>query len=119
MLTIPDNAEDRDGWPLWSEPLPPRTGWVSPDGRFSECGWMGHARQAWEITSAMGLDHGQVREQSAHAHLLWHGWARAVRLNRSGGFKFAIVTDGRSLTPAQAAVEAAWMEINAIDFADD
>jgi len=123
-----DDLVDRYGDPLFGEPLPPRCGWLAPDGRFVACIPWEHTEKAYDIATALGLPE-PTGGDGANDVLFREGWVKVARRDRGdhrrlgGRFRFespklafaSRVEALASLTHAQADVEAAWMALDAVD----
>lgn len=128
MSPQPPDFQDRYGDPLFAEPVPPQCGWLSPEGWFAPCRPWQHTERAYDIATALRIEVDDPVE-GASGTLFVKGWVKIARKSRSdlaqfgGRFHFEAPTlafrtrQERSsrLTAAQASVEAAWMELDAIE----
>lgn len=120
MTPIPDDAMTRDGDALFAPSLPPRCGWLSPCGRFVPCIPWGHGESAWEILRAMDVQVHEVMGYESNPFLFRLGWIKVARRSRGdrrregGRFVFETPRVG-TWTPAQLAVEASWMALDAVE----
>ena len=120
MIRIPDDAETRDGDPLWAPSLPPQCGWLSPDGRLAPCIPWGHGPLAADVIHAMGISILDIPMGETHDFLWEHGWIKIARKSRSNfsreGGRFAFETPKRGAwTPEQLAFWTTWSEIDAVE----
>lgn len=123
-----DIPVDRYGDPLFGTTRLPQCGWLAPDARFVPCIPWEHTEKAQDICRALGIDIPDPIE-GASGTLFKAGWVKIARASRAdhrrigGRFRFEHPTSAcsgltarrASLTEAQAQVEAAWMEMDAVD----
>ena len=104
------------------KPDQPQCGWLSPEGDLFPCMPWGHAMASWEIVRAMRMSGVSINFLVIEAHdFLWKlGWVKIERWSKSdmrrfgGQFRFTNPHHA-TMTPEQDAVEAAWMQLDAID----